>query len=87
MRNHLLWGSETIKPPTLGKFLPPEITCEASNICTTGSTSLLMDAVYVLTMSYVTYSINVVSLDLACNKHLLSGELNHLPYLLSTSVS
>ena len=43
----------------------------ASNICTTGSTPLLMDAVYVLSMSDVTCNINVFSLDLVCNKHLL----------------
>ena len=49
-----------IKPPTLGIFSPPEITW-ASIICTTGSTPLLMDEVCVLSMSYVTYSINVVS--------------------------
>ena len=60
----------SIKPPTLGIFPPPEIACDAPSACTTttGSTPLLMDAVCVLSMSYVTYSINVVSLDLMCNK-------------------
>ena len=67
-----------IKPPTLGirVFPPPEITCDAPSghplTCTTGNTTLPMDAVYnyVLLMSYVTYSINV-SLDLSCNEHIV----------------
>ena len=61
-----------IKPPTLGIFPPPEITCDAPSlhpllVLQDVRTSLLMDAVCVLSMSYVTYSINVVSLDLTCN--------------------
>ena len=60
-----------IKTPTLGIFSPPEITCGAPDGYTTGSAPLLMDAVCVLSMSYVTYNINVVSLDFVCNKHLL----------------
>ena len=41
-----------------------------SNISTSWSTPLLMDAVCVLSISYATYNINVVSLTLVCNKHL-----------------
>ena len=60
-----------VKPPTLGTFPPPELTCVAPSGRTTGSSLLLMGAVCMLSMSYVTYSINVVSFYLTCNKHLL----------------
>ena len=56
------------RPPLVSNMWCP---CWASNNSTTGSTPLLKDKVCVLLISYVTCDINVVSLDMVCNKHLL----------------
>ena len=74
-----VWGDVRgdIKPPTLYICISPPLVsnmwcpCWASNNSTTGSTPLLKDKVCVLLISYVTCDINVVSLDMVCNKHLL----------------
>ena len=64
-----------IKPPTLGTFSPPEITCGAPD----GHPILVLQKVHnslwmrcaCCQCLYVTCNINVVSLNLVCNKHLL----------------
>ena len=58
----------SMKPPTLSIFSPPEIKCDApSGHPIFKLQEVLIDAMCVLSMSYVTYNVNVVSLDLMFN--------------------